>query len=1148
LVDLLLSEKIPSVAIATPPRVTEADAQEGLINVLSFSGKSLASKFYPEKGMNQINNAKAQSPEFALNFDAGLMLVQAGLYKGALACFDKALKLKPKLAKVWDLRGFTLVGLGHLEKALASFDEALRLNPELHNAWDNRGVVLQRLGRYEESVASHLQALKLDPKMSRGWHNTAKPLESLGRYEEALENYNQALTLNPEVVESWIGRALMLSELERYEEALASFDKVVKLNPKSADSWSSRGNILCRLERYEEALISLDKSLKLNPDLSTSWCCRGHSLEKLGRYEEALASYCQATKLNPDFEVHKTLTLLQLGRYEEALISQDQGLSFKLFADAALSWNIRGICLNKLGQYEEAIVNFDQAVKLNPNLAEIWANRGATLENLGRYVEAVASCDQALSLDPRLAFAWINRGSSVSFLSSYVPTDVFIFLQNTSKSLDHSTQVLSATFHGLDKDKEFDTTHTLASIHRSISKESIQNIEQNIFLQPGRLHAELQVGGYQGALNSYRAELGEHSQDEPKKAICKDTCPKGWGELHRAIGRAHYIAGRRQTSPQSYWRKAENSFKRALETLQPPQFETLYFETLQDLIRVLIDLGETQEVETLQQEATAHIQRVLMEPDHRHGRQQQLGLWLAKFEQLTVDAAIQAKDFRKALSTAELAKNVCLRWLLDLGEVPEVTVEQMQALVDGHTAMVYWHLSPAALTTFLLLPGAREPVVIPPPDLPVEPEQTLANDERPLGLKQILRWEDWLSQWNQDYETYSSAQKKTDQTVELTAWRRGHPWRTQMVSRLDSLGQLLNVEAIHAALRDHPIQRLRLIPHRDLHRLPLHFFFDQYDCTYLPSAKVGLDRLPQTEPPVYRDLLIAENPKSTATVKTLTQKLDELPFAEVEAELIRQRFREAGDDQPGQITTLENQQVPYNRLLSALGQGQDVFHFTGRGLYNRRNPAQSCLFLTGGDRLTLADIVHPDPDLGYDDLSRYHLVFLAACETGVAGNQTITDDYVGLVSAVLKARAGGVVSTLWRIESGSSLIFVSRFYQALLDGDTPARALPPAKALRTAQDFLKNATYDQIRETFQDYIVLIDRSSLELNQDLGQDEKERLLKEFLDKKESLKLTLQDELDRMGSNPQAASTMESHQPPDYPYRHPYYWAAYTVSGL
>ncbi|NMF82696.1 CHAT domain-containing protein [Nodosilinea sp. P-1105] len=1182
-------------AISLQPDLAMAWGNRGL--TLKYLGRY-------EEALASIDQVISLQPDEAQAWNIrGDTLYNLERYEEALASFDQVIVLRPDDAMAWYNRGVVLShNPGRYEEALASFEEAISLQPDLAMAWGNRGIILSHnLGRYEKALASFEQAISLQPENFTAWGNRGLTLDNLERYEEALASFEQAISLQPENFTAWGMRGSTLKNLERYEEALASYEQAISLQPNDVASWGNRGITLKDLGRYEAALASFDKVISLQPDDVKAWGNRGSTLDDLGRYEEALASYDQAVSLQPDYVaawVNRGITLDKLGRHEAALVSYDQVIPLQ--PDDAIGWFNRGNTLADLGRYEEALASYDQAISLQPDLIRVWVNRGNTLKNLGRYEEALASYDQAISLQPDLVEVWVNRGVTVAWLAGYRPDNESLFRLKIQQELDSRSRLTLISFFNRDVDAirahvlksleqsktqlsqtfvDADNPQLLALIQQPPSPELeviiaaptsaelqflvnqpvlpdvLQKITDDAARHPSRSRPELRVGGYQGQLNSYQAELGENSQDEPKKAICKDTHPEGWGTLHRAIGRAHYFEGRKQVSPRPYWRKAANSFRRALETLQPPQFETLYFETLQDLIRALLGIGETQEAETLQQEATAYIQRVLAEAGHNHERQHQLGLWLAKFEQLTVDAAIQAGDFRKALSTAETAKNVCLRWLLDLDEVPDITCEQMQALVDEHTAMVYWHLSPAALTTFLLLPGATEPVVIPPPDLAVDPTQVLANDERPPGLKQLLGWEDWLSQWNQDYDNYSSAQNKTDKqpagfdfaqpagalseveghnlgeanyfeqppkTVDLTAWRRGHPWRTQMDSRLEFLGQLLNVEAIHAALQDYPIQRLRLIPHRDLHRFPLHIFFDRYDCTYLPSAKVGLDRLSQTEPPVYKNLLIAENPKSTATVKTLTQKLDELPFAEVEAELIRQQFRESGGDQPGRITTLENQQVPYDRLLGALGQTHDVFHFTGHGLYNSRNPAQSCLFLTGGDRLTLADIVHPAPDLGYHDLSPYQLVFLAACETGVAGNQTITDDYVGLVSAFLKANAGCVVSTLWRIESGSSLIFVSQFYQALLTGD------PPAQALRAAQAFLKTATYDQIATTLQGYIELIDRSGLD--------------------KGSLRLTLQDELRRIGSNSQSASTIESHRSPDRPYRHPYYWAAYTISGL
>jgi len=140
------------------------------------------------------------------------------------------------------------------------------------------------------------------------------------------------------------------------------------------------------------------------------------------------------------------------------------------------------------------------------------------------------------------------------------------------------------------------------------------------------------------------------------------------------------------------------------------------------------------------------------------------------------------------------------------------------------------------------------------------------------------------------------------------------------------------------------------------------------------------------------------------------------------------------------------------------------------------------------------------------DLSAYHLVCLAACETAVTGDQTITDEYVGLVSAFLKAQVGCVVSTLWRVESAASAILVVQFYRELQQGQSPPLAL------KAAQTFLRTATRADLVQWLDWAIPKLPRS--------------------------LSLILEE------TKRGLATMMETEQP----YSHPYYWAAFTLSGL
>ena len=791
----------------------------------------------------------------------------------------------------------------------------------------------------------------------------------------------------------------------------------------------------------------------------------------------------------------------------------------KVKPDDHTAWSNRGGALGLLGRFEEAIASFDQALKVKPDFHLAWINRGGAAKaslgsnrltaqaflnhfifEVGSFHETLLSGLKEIGSASGVANCCTTWDDSKQFLLSY--------FADSAQLCAHIQQPPPAALESFIQEPPPDAL--IEFVQTPLSSQVFQQLSQDVLLHPAHLHPEtLNERGYQGALNSYWVELGETSQDEPKKAICKDTHPEGWGELHKAIAQTHYDEGCRQPSPAYYWGQAESHFKRALETLQPPAFEDLYLEVLKKLIQVLLDLGEYQEAQVLQQKGRDFIARWLQDPDRSEAEKQKLGLKLGQFAQLTVDLTIRAKDIPGALQQAEFAKNVCLRWLLGIGEAPEVSFPQMQPLLASGVAAIYWHLSPAAITTFLLLPGADAPILIPP----VESNDS-ETDKRSPQLQQVLQWENWLSWWNQQYESYGSGKDKTDPAQNLTAWRRTHPWRTRLSDKLTELGQILNVEAIHQQLQAHTIENLILIPHRDLHRLPLHLFFEAYPCHYLPSAQVGLEQLSQRgESPLNR-LLMVENPESTASVKHLSKKLAELPFAEVEAAWIRELFRQAQPNQTPEITTLERQSVSRDDLVAALKHLSQVFHFTGHGTYDNTKPSQSCLFLTGPDRLTLLDIVRDA------DLSSYQLVCLAACETAVSGNQTITDEYVGLTSAFLKAGAASVVSTLWRIESAASMVFVTQFYKAFLSGQSAA------VALKTAQAFIKTAAYDQLLAVLEEGAQLIRQSRHP-------------------QAASLALALEDECDRLRADQQEASRMEA---PECPYRDPYYWSAFTLSGL
>jgi CHAT domain-containing protein len=272
-------------------------------------------------------------------------------------------------------------------------------------------------------------------------------------------------------------------------------------------------------------------------------------------------------------------------------------------------------------------------------------------------------------------------------------------------------------------------------------------------------------------------------------------------------------------------------------------------------------------------------------------------------------------------------------------------------------------------------------------------------------------------------------------------------WNDQLPQRLETLSSALQLPRILAELSE--IQQLILIPHRELHLIPLHALpvslpspsggegqclQDGFPVQYAPSCQI-LNNL-QQRPPLNRE---------TVPFFAIQNPTEDLDYAEWGVELLRRQFS------PHQVlrrdqATLDNFTQPQTQTF--LEQSHAV-HFGCHGEFDQRNPLNAHLRLANQEKLTFLDIFN-----GLN-IPLCRLLLLSACKTGLVETSD-TDDYVGLSSAFFYAGARTVVASLWNVDELAATLVTLRLYQIL--PDYPSVTV----ALQAAQTWLRGVSCDDV--------------------------------------------------------------------------------------
>jgi tetratricopeptide (TPR) repeat protein len=256
-----------------------------------------------------------QAPTFAEAYlNLGLVREEQRRHQDAIASFQKALQLKPKLHGANLFLGIAEYRTNQLDPALTALHKETAAYPKDANAWMWLGIVSLEKGLPLEATEALDKAAKLSP-------NDVDILYHRGRAHLVVskDSYSKMFQADPK---SWRVRQILAeanADADRHVDAIAEYEAAIQLAPREPRLHEELGTEYRSIGKMQEAEDAFRKELEIDPDNVVAQYKLGVLLTEKGNAAQGKQMIQEALKVRPGLR-HADYNL---GR-AEMLLGNDQ--------------------------------------------------------------------------------------------------------------------------------------------------------------------------------------------------------------------------------------------------------------------------------------------------------------------------------------------------------------------------------------------------------------------------------------------------------------------------------------------------------------------------------------------------------------------------------------------------------------------------------------------------------------------------------------------------------------------------------------------------------------------------------------------------------------------------------------------------------
>jgi tetratricopeptide (TPR) repeat protein len=246
------------------------------------------------------NKALEIKPEDAITQNSkGLALHNLGNYKGAIDCYNKAIQIKPEYGDAWKNKGLALHNLGNYKGAIDCYNKAIQIKPEYGDAWNVKGITLYEMGEKREALACYDDVLRIEPGLANGWNNKGVVLKELQKYDQARDCYDQALKIDPRYKVAWQNKGDLFYSLEKIDDAIECYENAAIPSKNYVRALTEKGNSLLDSQKYRNAIRYYNRAIEMDHSYIDAWYKKGIALFKMEKNTQAIQHLNKSLEIDP---------------------------------------------------------------------------------------------------------------------------------------------------------------------------------------------------------------------------------------------------------------------------------------------------------------------------------------------------------------------------------------------------------------------------------------------------------------------------------------------------------------------------------------------------------------------------------------------------------------------------------------------------------------------------------------------------------------------------------------------------------------------------------------------------------------------------------------------------------------------------------